>query len=90
MDDERAAQAPVVAISRRQLFELLANALRYAIDRSTYVTDEVAAAIREHWSALATQERQVIYRDVCKGVADEVADARTVWQPLKAWIEAAS
>lgn len=77
-----------VSISRRQLFELLVNALRYAIDRSTYVTIEVADAVREHWSVLSLQERQVIYRDVCQGVVDEVADTKTVWQPLKQWIEA--
>jgi hypothetical protein len=77
-----------VSVSRRQLFELLVSALRYAISRSTYVTTEVADAVREHWSVLSLQERQVIYRDVCQGVVDEVADTQTVWQPLKRWIEA--
>jgi hypothetical protein len=79
-----------VLISRRQLFELLINALRYAIGRSTYVTTEVADAVREHWRTLSPQERQMIYQDVCQAVAEAVADTQTVWQPLKRWIEAAS
>jgi hypothetical protein len=73
-------------INERQLACLLTCALRYAVDRATYVTDEVATAIREHWHALSDQERAVLERDVSYAVQANYADSESVWKPLLQWM----